>query len=131
MNTVYWAIFAIIIVLIILLIIWLVWFWNTRPLPINGSEKKGWSWSDWWGGDSNKNKLDVTSYNHFSEMERLWLDHAYLTRQAVIETAANYPGAKVTATTFALNAPNLGNNLAYFHGKENGDKYGNLLGIHI
>lgn len=79
--------------------------------------------------------MGCSKHHHKSKKEALnrmlilWLDHFYLTRHFVIETAANHPGANATLQRLLKNQVDLGNNwsdLGY-----NGDRYTELLTEHI
>lgn len=64
-------------------------------------------------------------------MQKLWLDHYYYTRMAIIEYVSGYPGATETINRLYRNQQNIGSYVGTFAGAETGNELTALLTEHI
>jgi len=66
-----------------------------------------------------------------SQMVKLWIDHVYLTRLFIEESATKYPGLSETTNRLLQNQRDLGENLSRKLGRRAGEEYTKLLTDHI
>jgi hypothetical protein len=66
-----------------------------------------------------------------SEMRKLWHDHVALTRQYLLEAAANQPSAKPTLQRLLQNQVDIGNAMKPYYGNAKGNQLTALLKEHI
>jgi len=64
-------------------------------------------------------------------MRLLWSQHVYWTRAAVIALINDSPDLDMVLARLLRNAPEMGEALVPFYGKEAGDRYGELIKEHL
>ncbi|MDM5187553.1 acetylglutamate kinase [Bacillus sp. DX4.1] len=73
-----------------------------------------------------KAEADLKSY-----MRLLWEQHVAWTRMAIISIIFNLPDVNFAVTRLLQNAPDMGNSLKLFYGKNVAEKYSNLIKDHL